>query len=46
MASPSWSRASAAVAAWAAMDEGHGPDDNPAGDDLSIRMPLPELKQK
>jgi hypothetical protein len=25
---------------------GHGPDDEPAGDDLRVRMPLPELKRK
>jgi hypothetical protein len=27
-------------------DGGHGPDDDPRGDDLVIRMPSPELKQK
>jgi hypothetical protein len=25
-------------------DEGRGPEDDPPGDDLSVRMPLPELK--
>jgi hypothetical protein len=27
-------------------DEGRGPDDDPPGDDLGVRMPLPELKPK
>jgi hypothetical protein len=27
-------------------EEGRGFDDNPTGDDLSVRMPLPELKRK
>jgi len=27
-------------------DSGHGPDDDPAGDDIVIRMPLPEIKQQ
>jgi hypothetical protein len=27
-------------------DGGHGPEDEPAGDDLRVRMPLPERKQK
>jgi hypothetical protein len=27
-------------------DGGRGPDDDPSGDDLVIRMPLPELKQQ
>jgi hypothetical protein len=27
-------------------EAGHGPEDQPAGDDLSIRMPLPKLEQK
>ena len=27
-------------------DDGHGPEDVPPGDDLSVRMPLPELQRK
>ena len=27
-------------------DDGRGPDDTPPGDDLSVRVPLPELKRK
>jgi hypothetical protein len=27
-------------------EEGHSPDDNPPGDDLRVRIPLPELKPK
>jgi hypothetical protein len=27
-------------------DAGHGPDDDPKGDDLSLRMPLPRLNDK
>jgi len=27
-------------------DEGRGRDDTPAGDDLSVRMPLPEVRRK
>jgi hypothetical protein len=27
-------------------DGGQGPDNGPAGDDLRVRMPLPELKRK
>jgi RNA polymerase sigma factor (sigma-70 family) len=27
-------------------EEGHGPEDTPRGDDLAVRMPLPELKRK
>ena len=27
-------------------DGGRGLDDDPSGDDLAIRMPLPELKQQ